>query len=530
MIFFPLFLFPVLWYNWTGGGNESIGVQTTLIYLLPLFLLCLLPRHKGVTVFLFSLLMIGTLAETSMLLLMKGFLTSGAILATMLSNTEEAGAVAVNGLHALKILIPLVILYIVAVVMYAKSTPVKSKYIGIVFLFTLLFAGGFYWKRTSHIVDKPLWHQNTVLHRPPYNFYVQLYRASTQLIRQHRIPAYIAQLADFEFGAYRVEKHTNQRETYVFVIGESMRYDHLSLNKSYKRGTTPMLETMDRVVSFSDYYSTACLTMYAVPLLITRAEPETFDLHYKERSIVAPFQECGFTTCAVIRENQFLSVNDFLIGGIDSLIIIPHDDDLIEVIDNLSATYPKLFVITEIWGQHHPYDNYPHKFEWYTPSSNTDPVKYTNADYLINAYDNSILYTDSVLATLIQTLDKKDIVSAVVYVSDHGESISDERVGHGFEHIPTPHDFYKCEFHVPFLVWYSDNYVALYPEKIHNLYTNQESALNANSMFYSLCAMADIQLPPPYWKAELNVFDSCLEVSPRTILLTDGEYVMDVDK
>ena len=93
------------------------------------------------------------------------------------------------------------------------------------------------------------------------------------------------------FGARKAK--TEGKEIYVLAIGESLRYSSLSL-AGYRRSTTPLLESLDNLTLFSDYYSTANLTMYSVPQIVTRATPDDFLLNYKEKSIVSPFKECGF--------------------------------------------------------------------------------------------------------------------------------------------------------------------------------------------------------------------------------------------
>jgi glucan phosphoethanolaminetransferase (alkaline phosphatase superfamily) len=75
-----------------------------------------------------------------------------------------------------------------------------------------------------------------------------------------------------------------EKETYVLAIGESLRYGNLSI-AGYNRNTTPLLDTTQNVILYNNYYSTANLTMYSVPQIITRATPLNFELSYKEKSI-----------------------------------------------------------------------------------------------------------------------------------------------------------------------------------------------------------------------------------------------------
>lgn len=58
----------------------------------------------------------------------------------------------------------------------------------------------------------------------------------------------------------------------------------------------------------------------------------------------------------------------------------------------------------------------------FRPDSLTD-AKYENREYLLNAYDNTICYTDGLLASLIEMLQRTNASSAMLYTSDHGEDI-----------------------------------------------------------------------------------------------------------
>lgn len=120
-----------------------------------------------------------------------------------------------------------------------------------------------------------------------------------------------------KFGAKRPK--INEKESYVLAIGESLRYDNLSL-VGYGRKTTPLLETLDNLTLFSDYYSAANLTMYSVPQIVTRATADNFVLNYLEKSIMQPFKECGFKTFAISAGNLIVyDVYQYLVKGCDGI-------------------------------------------------------------------------------------------------------------------------------------------------------------------------------------------------------------------
>ncbi|MGO2347102.1 MAG: sulfatase-like hydrolase/transferase, partial [Providencia sp.] len=90
-------------------------------------------------------------------------------------------------------------------------------------------------------------------------------------------------------------------------------------------------------------------------------------------------------------------------------------------------------------------------------------------EQLINSYDNSILYTDTVISDLIARLKDKNAI--VFYTSDHGESIDENKGLHG-----TPRNIAPIEqFRVPLIVWMSDTYIANNKNLYDNLKLNSQS-------------------------------------------------------
>jgi glucan phosphoethanolaminetransferase (alkaline phosphatase superfamily) len=106
---------------------------------------------------------------------------------------------------------------------------------------------------------------------------------------------------------------------------------------------------------------------------------------------------------------------------------------------------------------------------------------------LNNSYDNSILYTDWFLDHVINALKESKQLTSMMYVSDHGQTLYDGSCNLAFHGHNT-----QFEFHVPALVWYSDLYRALHPQKINQLLRNKRAKLSTENVFHSLLDMADI--------------------------------------
>ncbi len=103
-------------------------------------------------------------------------------------------------------------------------------------------------------------------------------------------------------------------------------------------------------------------------------------------------------------------------------------------------------------GSHGPsyYKRSPKNFKKYTPECTQDNVQDCERQSIINAYDNTILYTDHFLAKLIARLKKENYPTAMLYVSDHGESLGENNMYlHGMPYSLAP----KQQTQVPMIFW-----------------------------------------------------------------------------
>lgn len=191
---------------------------------------------------------------------------------------------------------------------------------------------------------------------------------------------------------------------------------------------------------------------------------------------------------------------------------------MIHLVDSLAQEHDKLFIMMQFLGNHSFYTNYEKEFDIYTPNSNNcnaDEVR--DSTMLINAYDNSILYTDYILTSIISQIDRSNTVSAMMFVSDHGEDIVNGGGGHGGNCTPK-----REEYHVPFIFWWSDSYRDLYTEKVTIALSHKQAKLNGDNLYYTLCDMADIKLAKEYANPAWSVLSPTFAEHERLLLVPDG--------
>ena len=144
-------------------------------------------------------------------------------------------------------------------------------------------------------------------------------------------------------------------------------------------------------------------------------------------------------------------------------------------------------------GSHGPayYKRSRPPYQPFAPMCNSNAIQSCSLAALKNAYDNSIVYTDHVLAQVIQTLAHNNrYQSAFWYLSDHGESTGEHGLYlHGAPYAIAP----SQQTHVPMLMWFSNAWQAHQPAQVACLQQQQNYVLSQDVLFPSLLSLLDIK-------------------------------------
>ena len=303
-------------------------------------------------------------------------------------------------------------------------------------------------------------------------------------------------VASFRFGIQPRQDLTSA--CYILYIGESARYDHFQVN-GYHRPTSPYLDTCSNIISFSNIYAQANLTGYSVPFILTRATPTNPEIIYQEKSLVEAFGEAGYQT-AFIEKNasspfimRILNTCNYHFlysSGIDGNA--NYDTEMLVNVKEAYFDQAHMMVLHSL-GSHFKYSlRYPESEAYFQPAMTTRDgynASEANKESIINAYDNTIRYTDKALGELIDWGKSLHRPMVILYLSDHGESLwDDERklVLHGSYQLA------EAEYHIPFIIWYSNEYAAMYPNKVAQLKTNKHITQTSGIAFHTLLDIADI--------------------------------------
>ena len=528
ILVFILALYPNFAYFLTQDAGSSY-LLTSLLYALPLLSLLLIIRNKIVFYSIVVLVTICALLEYTMVMLFDNYVVAGNILAILMTDTTEGTEFIQANAHICWQWIPVLILSVLSIYLYNVNARRNIKICILFILVSFILPSVFVKYKINNSYKNKLTYEyfipTRILNRPPYNVPYQIYN----IVKIQQVKKSIKEAEDFTFNASK--QVSDKREIHVLAIGESMRFDKLSLN-GYNRKTTPLLDNTNNLISFDNYYSTACLTMFSVPQIVTRATPLDYELNYKEKGIVQAFKDAGFKTYVIVAGGNLLSYEKYLTQGTDSLIILPNrmldseevsgDRDIVVKMDSLiKSSDDNIFFIVEFKGNHHPYTNYESNYDVWKPNFKTSANVKSDSLY-INAYDNSMLYQDWILSGIINKIEEQNTVSTFIFVSDHGENIMPTGGGHGGDCSPI-----KTEYHVPFLFWYSDTYASNYPKKVELAKIRKEVRLNADNIFYSVCDVAGINLDSTYSHTDYSIFSEDFEEHQRYVLLPDGiNYIM----
>ena len=239
-----------------------------------------------------------------------------------------------------------------------------------------------------------------------------------------------------------------EKTVVVLVIGESARKANFQLY-GYQRDTNPLLSKQE---GLKVYQANACATYTTAG---TKAILEPID----SGDLYELLPNFAFRTGVDVSWRTYnwgeppIHIDEYLtdvdLGKMYPDVNRDYDGILFAGLREriLSSKKDKVLIILHTSTSHGPKyaDKCPEEFYVYQP-----------VDNLVNAYDNTIRYTDFLLNGLINTLrGLTDWHTAMIFISDHGESLGENNMFmHGLPMKLAP----KEQYEIPFLVWTSDNF------------------------------------------------------------------------
>jgi lipid A ethanolaminephosphotransferase len=304
----------------------------------------------------------------------------------------------------------------------------------------------------------------------------------------------------------------------VMVVGETARAKNFELG-GYARHTNPELAAMDGLVYFPDATSCGTATAISVPCMFSHLSRKSFDVDAAPRfaNLLDALQNAGVNVewrdnnagckgvCARVHTiNYRPDADPQLCRGsycYDEIML----QDLAGKLETLTSD--TVIVMHQI-GSHGPAyaERYPPEFEKFKPACHSNQLQNCTPQEVVNAYDNTIAYTDHMLAQTIETLRRasEHVDAMVMYASDHGESLGEQGLYlHGLPYAFAP----ETQKRVPMLMWLSRSFAASGGVSIECLEAHAGQARSHDNIYHTILGAAAVRNSS--YDASLDILAAC---------------------
>ena len=345
------------------------------------------------------------------------------------------------------------------------------------------------------------------------NFYTSFFREHKSLRSYINPTYYLYSLGEFFIDTFSIKKVTvtplgtdakipsnnGKKRLVIMVVGEAARADHFSLN-GYKRETNPLLKKED-IINFSNFYSSGTSTAVSVPSMFSiysRKQYNAKKIQHTE-NVLDILKHAGINV--LWRDNNSNS------KGVASRVKYEdlrhcdklgcsneyecNDEVLLDKLQKyIDANEQNMFIVLHQKGCHGPayYKRYPKEFTKFKPVRKSSHLTKTSNQEMINAYDNTILYTDYFLSKVIKILkaNSKQYNTAMMYIADHGESLGEHGLYlHGLPYSIAP----DCQKHVGAFMWFNKEF----PIDRSHLMKQRSKKYSHDNLFNSILGIFEVQ-------------------------------------
>lgn len=317
----------------------------------------------------------------------------------------------------------------------------------------------------------------------------------------------------------------------VLVVGETVRAANFGL-AGYERNTTPHLQqrmTQGQLVYWSQAHSCGTNTDVSVPCMfspLTAAEGANQPVRHQ--NLLDVLQKAGLGVYWVDNQSGCKGVCDriphYQINGRGDPRLCSQgecaDEVLVPQLDralaSLSADQKQrgVVLVLHMMGSHGPayFKRSVNDAKVFLPECSSNVLSECSPQALRNTYDNSIVYTDKVLSEVLEWLDRQNqqqaFAPAMMYVSDHGESLGEKGMYlHGAPRWMAPDE----QTHIPLLAWYSPSFARERSLSVSCLQSGSGKPVQHDFVFHSVLGMMGVKTPS--YRPQLDWHDPCLDRS-----------------
>lgn len=307
----------------------------------------------------------------------------------------------------------------------------------------------------------------------------------------------------------------------VFVLGETARSQNFSLN-GYAKQTNPLL-AKENVTSFRNVASCGTSTAESVPCMFSHLGRSEFKNRNAEfENLLDVLQRAGYAVLWIDNQSGCKDQCDRIPNINTSDLNVPEHCEGGECRDTvmltrIEAELAKLpaerrtrgtVVVMHQMGSHGPayFKRTPAEFKPFKPECTDTSLSQCDRAQVVNAYDNTIVFTDYFLSRVIAWLksQEKTHTPAMLYVSDHGESLGEKNMYlHGLPYSVAPPE----QTTVPMITWLSPGFEQLSRVSTRCLQNQRDKPLSHDNLFHSVLGLMAVKTS--IYQRELDFFATC---------------------
>lgn len=307
----------------------------------------------------------------------------------------------------------------------------------------------------------------------------------------------------------------------LLVLGETARSANFSLN-GYDRPTNSLLAKED-VVSLRNAWSCGTSTAASVPCMFSNFGREAYDSRPANyEGMLDVLQRAGLAVLWIDNQSGCKGVCDRVPNVNTVALKVPglcdsgecFDEVMLHGIDERIAALPAerrakgVVVVMHQMGGHGPayYKRSPQAVKKFLPECTDNALQSCSREGLLNAYDNSIVYTDKLLASSIQWLKSQEARSApaLLYLADHGESLGENNLYlHGMPYGIAP----EVQKRVPWITWLSPEFEQRNKLTATCLKQQLDAPVSHDNYFHSVLGLMNVQTS--VYKPALDIYAHC---------------------
>lgn len=320
----------------------------------------------------------------------------------------------------------------------------------------------------------------------------------------HRESRASAPLLDPAGNSQRTAAVSSKPLVLFLVIGETARAENFQLS-GYARETNPELRQISGVAYFSNTSSCGTSTAISVPCLFSHLPRTEFkvDEAGRYKNLLDSLAQAGFDVqwrdnnsgckgvCARVTNVDYNRTSDPRFCRDSNCYDAVMLADLPETLRKIDRD---TVIVFHQKGSHGPFysERYPPEFEKFQPACRSNQLQHCSQQEITNAYDNTIAYTDHVLASQIRMLREasSQLDSVLLYVSDHGESLGENGIYlHGMPYAFAP----AAQKQVPMLLWTSEGYARRTQLRPDCLRTEAKLPVSHDFFYHTVLGAAELR-------------------------------------